>query len=248
VTEGDVVLKDVHTREVIGFTIKLRGRDDFLMRMARELRFNVKWDDTSVSTSQSRMSGIRTISRVFGFTGPKPLRRRYGASAAMLHRENPGLSHMLETVTTDLWQLFNKVDPGKGWEHKRLVEQKVNDDWLFGGCPWTSGVINRASLLPYHRDSGNIAGTWSAMLALRKGVDGGHLTLPEYNVTLEIPDKSVTIFDGQQVWHGVTPFEVKGNGYRFTLVWYAKNDVAQAGPMADEARRAAVAATERTKR
>ena len=247
VIEGDVVFLNDHAMPV-GCMVELKGRDNLLQQMARELRYKVKWDDTSISTSQSRMSGIRTISRVFGFTEPKPLRRRYGGSVALLHYENERLSRMLEDLTPDLWDLLVYAAPDAAADHYNLVDDRVHKDWWFGGMPWTSGVINRASLLPYHRDSGNIAGTWSAMLCLRRGVEGGHLTLPQYGVTLAIPDHSVTIFNGQQIWHGVTPMTVTGQGYRFTMVWYAKSKMANCGPASDEAHRAALAATERTKK
>jgi hypothetical protein len=83
------------------------------------------------------------------------------------------------------------------------------------------------------------------MLVLRRGTEGGHLHLPEYDVTLAVPNNSVTIFNGQQEWHGVTPMQVQGNGYRFSLVWYAKTGFTAIGSQADEARRAALDATEK---
>lgn len=247
IVEGDVLLLDTEGNP-LGFSVKLTERYMLLEQMVRELRFKVKWDDVAVSTSQSRMSGIRTVSRVFGYTGPKPLRRRYGGSAAQIHRENPRLSQLLEDVTPDLWALFAGEAPEAAGDHFEKVKDRIHPDWWFGVCPWTSGVINRTSLLPYHRDSGNIAGTWSAMLCLRRGVEGGHLTLPEYDVTLAIPNHSVTVFNGQQQWHGVTPMTVKGEAYRYTLVWYAKSDLAACGPASEEAHRAALAATEKSKR
>lgn len=232
----------------LGFSMELKNREMLLGHLARELRYKVKWDDVAVSTSQSRMSGIRTVSRVFGFTGPKPLRRRYGGSVAQLHRENPRLAQLLEDVTPDLWIMFERAAKVQAADHWARVATRVHEDWWFARQAWTSGVINRTSLLPYHRDSGNIAGTWSAMLCLRRGISGGHLTLPEYGVTLAIANHSVTVFNGQQQWHGVTPMVERGNGYRFTLVWYAKSDLAQCGPAKDEAHRAALAATEKSKR
>ena len=82
------------------------------------------------------------------------------------------------------------------------------------------------------------------MLALRSGVDGGCLNVPEYNVTLGIPDRSLTIFNGQQAWHAVTPFYYRNkDAYRFTLVWYVKDHIRQCVCLQDEPKRAALAAT-----
>lgn len=241
--EGDVILVDAYTDQVLGASVRLEGMDELLGDMGRYLRLRMDWDDGIGSSSQSRLSGIRTVSRVFGFTEPKPLRRRYGASAAAIHRQHPAMTGYLEAVTPALWELFERVSPFQAAEHELLVDGNIHQDWHFAGSPWTGGIINNRSILPYHRDAGNVKDTWSAMLAIRKGVDGGHLHLPEYGITLDIPHASVTIFNGQATWHGVTPFAHREGGHRFTLVWYAKRGLMQCGAAADEAQRAAVKAT-----
>lgn len=223
--------------------------------LSRWLRFGMKWDDhskgmnvkterTEGTTGQGRLSGIRYPSRVFGFTEPKPLRRRWAASASLLTRDYPEVAEVIERFTTANWNLFQQHAPQDAEQHHALVTEKIHPDWLIGGHPWTSGVINNTAALPYHKDTGNIPSTWSAMLALRKNVTGGALHLPEYDVTFGIPDGSVTMFDGQGTWHGVTPMvPQRPDAYRFTLVWYTKSGIAKCGSAEEEAQEAKRRAT-----
>lgn len=211
--------------------------------LARKLRLKTRWDDGSSGTSQSRLSGIRYESRVFGYTEPKPLRKRYGASTALLHTQEPALGDTLLRLTGKMWSTFQEVAPKEAAAHEELVST-IHPDWHIAGQPWTSGIINNSAGLPYHQDSGNVKHSWSAMLGLRKDVAGAGLHLPELGITISVFDHSVTIFDGGRLWHGVTPLEPSGTrAHRYTLVWYAKNGFRSCGPAAEEARRAAESAT-----
>ncbi len=40
-------------------------------------------------------------------------------------------------------------------------------------------------------------------------------------MALEIANDSVLLFDGQDILHGVTPFTVSDDGYRYTVVYYS---------------------------
>lgn len=147
--------------------------DDDLDYLARALRMDLHFDDGATGTSQARASGIRYDSKVFGFTDPKPLRKRYGATVARLHVQYPILSGALERLTRRMWDLFVTVNPVEAERHEAIVRAAVHPDWLFAGVPFTSGIINKTARLPYHLDRGNLAGTWSAMLALRGDMAGG---------------------------------------------------------------------------
>jgi hypothetical protein len=82
------------------------------------------------------------------------------------------------------------------------------------------------------------------MLAIRDGLDDGALHLPEYDITLGIPDGSVTLFDGQGTWHGVTPIvRRKKEGYRYTIVLYTKQGMVGAGNRLEEGEKAKRRAT-----
>lgn len=236
-----VLLVDAETQKPIAAQILLG--DKLLQEqreLARWLRFALKWDDAGVAkskqaTGNARLSGMRYPSKVFGFTEPKPLRRRYAASASALTRDFPRVRDILDTITVENWQMFSDFAPEEAAAHEALVRSKVNEDWFIAGKAWTSGIINNTAALPYHKDTGNIPTTWSAMLCLRGHVEGGGLHLPEYDVTFGIPNGSVTFFDGQNTWHGVTPLvHTRNDAYRFTLVWYTKNGFTKIGSAAEE--------------
>lgn len=248
--DGDVTVRDAQSGQIVAIQAMLDGETSELRRRLRRMIQAVRWDDGAVSgTSQARLNGMRYMSRVFGFTEPKPLRKRYGCSASLLYRDHPELAGLLDALAQRFWDVFTERWPEAATQHEHIVRGLVHPDWLVGGVPWTSGIINNTAALPYHRDSGNLDGTLSAMLSLRNRVKGGGLHIPEYDVTLAVPNGSLIIFDGNTVWHGVTPFVFqRKDAYRYTLVWYAKAGFREAGAAADEAARAADEATERLSR
>ena len=244
--DGEIKMIDADTGQTLAFTVLLDEKTLAEQRfLSRWLRFAMKWTDLTPSiTGSQRMSGIKYPNRVFGYTEPKPLRRRYSASASSLYREFPDVAQALDNFTVENWRLFAEEEPEIAAEHLSLISDCIHEDWWIAGKPWTSGIINHTAALPYHKDSGNVSGTWSAMLSLRKDVTGGALHMPEYDVTIAIPNASVTFFDGQGTWHGVTPMvKQKPDGYRYTLVWYTKNGFKKCGSKEEEAHNGQLRAT-----
>jgi hypothetical protein len=205
----------------------------------------IPWNDASKTTKGSaRTSGIRYANQTFGTTAPQPMRRRYGCRYATFHEARPDIVELLGDVFYAGWERFQEIVPEKAEETWKLTTDTVHDDWRFADTPWTSGIINDIVSLPYHRDSGNIPGTWSAMVVMRKETDGSMLHLPEYNVALECGDMSMMYFNGQAAWHGVTPMRVKNSAaYRRSIVMYSKSGCKECGPKEQEATRAATIAT-----
>jgi hypothetical protein len=239
----DCVLIDKEHQVVVAAQIRIKPEmESVCSQISRLLRHDVKW--AMDSKVPARLSGIRSVNRVFGILEPNKLRRRYGCTPAMLNKENPELAELLGQISLSNFDLFKEIDSQRAAEHERIVRNDIHPDWLIAGSPYTSGVINNSAALPYHKDSGNLIGSWSAMLSIRKNMDGGYLHLPEYGVTLGIPDRSVTIFNGQALWHGVTPMiAAKKDAYRFTIVWYAKKKICQCVSAKDEVQRAAMEAS-----
>jgi hypothetical protein len=244
----DVALRDP-SGKLVGLSVHVQPElADMLPWLVRMLRLRLHWDDaTGKGSSQARLSGIRYPSRVFGFTEPNPLRKRYGASIARLHIDQPQLGEALERAAGLLWALFEQYAPDEAKAHDSNVRGRIHPDWFMGGAPWTSGIINRTAALPYHRDAGNVVGSWSAMLTMRRNTTGGNLHLPEYDRTLAVDDATAMFFVGGKTWHGVTPIDLsRTDAYRFTTVFYAKTRLAVCGSAADEPARAARRATELT--
>lgn len=218
--------------------------NDRRTELARVLRYAISWSDASKSyASQARLSGIRYPLRTFGFTEPKPLRRRYGCAASSFYEDHPATAALLDDVSGEWWKLLQEHVPAVA-ERQLEVMAAIHPDWWLGGAPWTSGIINKTSALSYHRDAGNLKNTWSVMLTLRRHMNGGALYLPEWDFAFAVPDGSLIMFEGQTYWHGVTPFHpTRADAWRYTLVWYAKAGIRSCGCRADEAHRAAVRAT-----
>lgn len=219
VIEGEARLIDADTGDVVA--IQARPEMRWAADVARSLR-SIRWEGGTGNGSEFRLSGFKNAYRTFGSSSPVPLRRRYGCSICDFNREYPRLTARLEEFAR---LAVDVLDEGAPDVAKRLreVTDEINPAWRLGGTPWTSGIINKTSALPYHRDAGNVPGAWSAMLGLRRGVTGGALHLAEWGVYLAVPDRSITLFDGQSVLHAVTPFRRESAGaFRYTIVTYAK--------------------------
>lgn len=201
------------------------------------------WQGNLPGSNEFRLSGLKNAHRTFGYTGPVPLRRRWGATSTTFNRDWPRAAYVLERLAEECAAEFARLLPDQYQQHLDTVAD-IHPGWLIGSSPWTSGIINKSSAMPYHRDSGNVSGSWSAMVVLRRdgNADGGMLHVRDYGVFLRCPDSSISIFDGQGATHGVTPFP-PDRGERYSIVFYSKRDVASASPPGEELRRAQTRAT-----
>lgn len=192
-------------------------------------------------------SGRRNASRVFGWSPRRPVQRREACNSTSFAKEQPREQAVLDAWAVKLLGMLRELDPSVA-EHDEATMREVLPEWRMAGTTWTSGVVNQNSQLPYHRDGFNFP-TWSAMPVLRRGVDGGHLHLPEYDLTVACRDGWGVFFCGQQLVHGVTPMRrVKDDGYRFSVVYYALRGMKDCHTYAEETAHARRKRTEREKR
>jgi hypothetical protein len=247
ILDGNVALIDAETEAVTA--LQVVAVPDLANRLAESFR-EVGWDAPvnarNKSANEGRLSGMVVSHRTFGYTPPQPLRRRYACAASRFDIDYPESSRLISEYLVAAEHVFRTQAHEVYRETAEHVRETIPPAWLIKGTPWTSGIINNTAALPYHRDSNNVPASWSAMLAVRRNVEGGLLHLIEYDVWLAVPNGSISIFDGQSALHGVTPFRLAGpNAYRYTIVAYARAGmrVCCADP-AGEARRAAIAATE----
>lgn len=211
-----------------------------LAELRRLLRFGVNFDPRS----RARLSGILSSNEFFGTVPPQPARLRYACRDARLYEKHPEFKTLIDSISQRMWRFVQEHMPNRAAEQERIVAEHIHPDWRIGGIPFTSGIINDRSALPYHKDSGNLEGAWSMMLTLRGHIDGGGLHVPAYNVCMGTPDQSLTVFNGQGLWHGVTPLVYKKkDAYRFTLVWYVKSQICDCANREEEPHRAQRAAT-----
>lgn len=167
-----------------------------------------------------RTGGLKTVSRIFGFSPRVALRKDF-CSATALATEDPDVHEAIVELGQRIAEIYLQRAPEVYGSHEELTGEKVDDTWVIPNTPFTSGIINKNNPLKYHFDTGNFKDVFSCMVAFKSDCEGGHLIMPEYELGLEIADNSLLLFDGQEILHGVTPFKLGENGYRFTAVFYS---------------------------
>jgi hypothetical protein len=173
------------------------------------------------SSTTLRATGIRNVSRVFGFTARAPVMQRQGCRTCSGAYEAPLAHTIIVKTAADLASQLHGLLEGVPDQIARAREV-IRPQWFLSAESWwTSGVVNRTSPLPYHRDGNNVPRCWSAMPVVRRHTRGGHLHIPEYDLTLACRDGQVVYFDGHDLLHGVTPIrKLRPDAYRITAVYY----------------------------
>lgn len=196
-------------------------------------------------TTTYRDNGINNVSRTFGYSPRRPMRRREACGVQSADRDHPAAVTELgrwARLCADQYAAFHP----DGAATDRQTMAQVGRDWRLGGDGlWTSGIVNESTALPYHRDNANFR-TWSAMPVLRRGTRGGFLHLPEYGVVLPCRDGWVVHFCGRELVHGVTPMHLtQPDGYRYSVVFYAIRGMANCADVAAEQARGQRVRTQR---
>lgn len=200
----------------------------------------------AMSMSTLRMaSGNVNMSATFGYRPRKPMTAQEGCVLTAFNRDFPDsaafLSYYSEVLSSQLRHIFPDVA-----EQGQEAISQVYEDWrLSKSSLWTSGVINRLSQLPYHRD-GNNFDAWSVMPVIRRKTAGGGLHIPEYGVTYAARDSTAAAFYGKRLVHGVTPMKKTArDGYRISVVFYALQGLKDCHTFAEETAYAKARRTER---
>jgi hypothetical protein len=176
-------------------------------------------------SSGMRAQGQRSHSRSFGWMPRNPVYQQFGCRKAYVHETHPASGAALEVFTADVSDVYRRLVPDVAGLHQQMVAE-VKPEYLLPGGLFTAGIINHTWAVRYHLDRKNFQGSWSAMVVVRRGTLGGHLDIPQLGVTLECGDASLTLFDGQRFWHGVSPISRDGRDpYRRSIVWYSRSDM-----------------------
>jgi hypothetical protein len=188
------------------------------VNLLRRSVLNIKYGST-----KRQSLGIENLSRTFGMAPRKVFQRRESCRPTTLAGEQPNEHAVLVAFAEKFAKMFKEFAPDL-YEHdvKALAEAGLENEWrMTDDALWTSGVVNKSSTLPYHRDGFNFA-TWSAMPVIRRDMKGGYLNFPAYDMTCACRDGWVLFFPGYKYVHGVTPMTpVKKDAYRYSIVYYA---------------------------
>jgi hypothetical protein len=169
-----------------------------------------------------RASGLKTRSRIFGYAPKNRVKTtEQFCRDVKLNREDPATYKLIQEYAAYVDGYYEDNADERYKQHKEET-LKVLNNYLIKDTLFTSGIINYNNPLKYHFDAGNFERVFSCMLGFKDGIAGGRLSLPEYNAKLEIQNRSVTLFDGQSILHGVTPIRsFKEDSFRFTIVYYS---------------------------
>jgi hypothetical protein len=177
---------------------------------------NIKYSET---VRQS--TGLRNESVTFGMAPRKAYQRRESCRPTALSYNQPAEHTVLVMLAETFADMFREFAPDLA-ERDAAAISEVADEWrMHDAAMWTSGVVNKSSQMPFHRDGFNFA-TWSAMPVVRRNMAGGYLNFPEYDLTVACRDGWVLFFPGYKYLHGVTPMKATApDGYRYSVVYYA---------------------------
>lgn len=182
----------------------------------RKAVLNIKYSETVRQTT-----GVRNRSVTFGMAPRKPYQRRESCRPTALSYQQPAEHAVLVKLASIFADMYREFAPDLARRDVDAIDE-VSDEWrLHDAAMWTSGVVNKSSQLPYHRDGFNFA-TWSAMPVVRRNMTGGYLHVPEFDATVACRDGWVSFFPGYKYVHGVTPMSrTASDGYRYSVVYYA---------------------------
>lgn len=189
-------------------------------------------------TKGKRSRGLVSTSRIFGYRPRNEMRQDYCSSTSLV-KEAPREHDVIAQLALKLEDYYKRYNPKGYEEHKAQTDSQVKDSWRIGKKSiFTSGIINKNNPLKYHFDTGNFTKVYSMMIVFKGGVEGGYLSLPEYDAKFYLPDNSIFMFDGQGILHGVTPIKYTNqNGYRFSVVYYTLKRMWECLVIGDEVQR-----------
>jgi len=212
------------------------------VNLLRRAVLNVKYS----ATRRSQM-GFTNESRTFGMAPRKVIQTRNSCRPTRLASEQPDEHSVVVAFAEKFARMYKEFAPEQFENDTNVMDNSgIDKEWrMTDDALWTSGVINKSSQLPYHRDGFNYE-TWSAMPVIRKGMNGGYLHFVEYDAVIACRDGWVLFFPGYKYVHGVTPMEPREeNAYRYSIVYYALRGMKDCFTYAAETARGQKERTER---
>jgi hypothetical protein len=141
----------------------------------------------------------------FGWVRANPLVQRPKPSLTKPSAEYPTVYEALVRTAEDIYRKY--ADSFIVGEPQHTMGESI-----FTGC-----VVNYSSAMRPHNDSGNVAGSKSAMVIMKApGCYGGALKITETGEEINFKDGDILIFDGGKHEHCVTPIK----GSRVSIVFY----------------------------
>lgn len=225
---GEVVwVHDLETKAPLAFITRLPEH------LRSELRVACMTTEMiGVPRTGKGMGRNSAASRIFGWMPKRIMAQRESCRASVMATVHPEQHDAVVRLASYLSaELRSRYPERAAQDAATLDAEELAHEWRMADSLFTSGVINKSFQLPYHYDAQNFH-TWSAMPTLRRGMEGGHLHLPEYGLVFPCADGDVTWFCGRENLHGVTPMaprrspggltrKVNMPPYRYSVVFYS---------------------------
>lgn len=191
-----------------------------LTKYVKQACLNVKLNhverlsDGLITSGKNRVFGYRPARQMSQFANT--------CSASGMAKDYPLEHSALCAFSKTAKEYYSKIFPKQYEYNNNVVKEKILKEWTLEETVFTSGIINKDSVLQYHFDIGHVSKALSVMLTLKKDLIGGDLSIPEIDTLIKLKDNTLLIFDGQELLHGVTPIIKKSEkSYRFTIVYYS---------------------------
>ena len=117
------------------------------------------------------------------------------------------------------------------WERAEATDPA----WRVPNTPFTTFTVNNTYPTGVHKDKGDLDEGFSCLAVWRKGqYTGGHLTLPEWRLAVDMQDGDLLLMDAHQ-WHGNTALELESeDAERISLVLYYRTKIMACGTAGQE--------------
>ena len=223
--------------ECIGIYINV---DKELLSYVREAAKETKY----VETYRTHLA-LPTKSSVFGALPRIALRNDFCRFSNKTIEEKENFNKLF-TFQETLCGIYKKHLPELYEYDLNKTKEIIDDDYRLIDTPYTTANINVNHAIKYHKDSGNIKGSFSNVLILKEHCNGGELVLPEYRIALEQSDGALCIFKGQEEIHGVMPLKpYREDFYRASIVYYTLAQLKHCYPYKEEVTRLNIKKRER---
>jgi len=153
--------------------VKLKNDTDALRWAVKNIKY----------TTGVRSRGLKSQSAIFGYRPKVTMRQDFCSSTSMINNF-PKQHYFITEYAKKLTEYYRQYFPEIFEIHENIVKEKILGEWMIDGTPFTSGIVNKDNPLKYHHDAGNFKGVLSNMVAFKKGMKGGRLVFPEYNIKL----------------------------------------------------------------
>lgn len=185
----------------------------------------------------SRTIGVPQLSTVYGALPRIAIREDYCRYSKKSKEERKNFYLALE-LNKKLSEYYKEYFPEKWKNAINFNKENILKDYRPVETPWTNINVNVNQVIKYHRDSGNNKQDLSNVLIIKNGVTGGHLSMPEYNISLHQGDGFMVFFKGQDILHGVTPCNFTSKeSYRCSIVNYTLHNLKHCYPYGEELQR-----------